>query len=188
MRRRAEVDVVGRRRDQQRIGGAQHRQRDHAQRRRRVEKDHVELVGDGGEPLAQPVEHEAAARAAAGRELVFGVVEAEVGRDQRDAGPVGGTQRIVQPRRAAMAEERVERVLVLVDIDIGVEPEDRGGRGLAVAVDDADPVALQRQILGEMDDQRRLADAALEVLYGEHRRRIVAARDAAGCRRPRACG
>ena len=60
-----------------------------------------------------------------------------------------------------------------MDREVGIEAEDGGGGGLAVAVHDQDPVASDGQIVGEVGGHRRFPDAALEVLHGDDRRRVV---------------
>ncbi len=71
---------------------------------------------------------------------------------------------------------------ILGDFRIRHVAEHRGRGRLAVGVDDQHPIALERQVMGEIDAGRRLADAAFEVLAGNDERRIGADRARAGCR------
>jgi len=71
-----------------------------------------------------------------------------------------------------MLQEGIQRIFLLIDVDVGIHPENRCRGGLGIAIDDADAIALQREILCQMDDDGGFSHAALEVLHRKNKRWI----------------
>ena len=165
---RGEVDHCRRDRHEQRVGRAHDRQRDGPQGRWRIEDDDVEVIADRRDPFSEPVQQIGFSPGDTRRQLVFGGIQVQVGRDQIEPIPVGLPHRVGETFHLRVTEEPIERVRFL-NVEIGHVAEQCRAGALTVAVDQANPVSLDGKILGKVARHRGLADPALEILHRNHR-------------------
>ena len=88
--------------------------------------------------------------------------EFEIARHQIEIGEVAFANEVFEVAALIVAERAIEG-LVFADIEFGLITEQGGEAGLGIEIDGEDPVAVERQILGEVRRRSGLATAALEI-------------------------
>ena len=148
--------VLALHRHQHRVGGDQRVHCQHVQRRRAVDQDHVELVADPLQRIAQlefaPGDHR--------QQPHFGHRQVLVRRQQLEAAGLDLHQRLRAVHSPSSTSQLVRASVCLVDAAA------HGGIALRIEVDQQHTALGRTERCGQVDGRRRLADAAFLVCNG----------------------
>ena len=142
-----------------------------AHRWRRIEQDHVEILGHAGDADAQRLQtlpHRLPAFAQGRGQIPFGILQAQArwyDLDRRPGGVADGLRKFAEG--AARRQERAQSLFV-IDQRFRLNVEHGRRRCLRIAIDHQHAIAMQGEIIGEMLGDRAFADSAFEILHCQH--------------------